>query len=234
MIDAATIAVQDVRQAIRVAGHDRGNLKGTELITSVVRQIGKEHFPLIKERSKDEILAVCEALLESGDWRERVIAFQWAFRIRRQYEASDFERFETWMGKYVDGWGSCDDFCTHAFGCLVYAFPEYIPNMNAWIPSSNRWFRRGAAVVMIYSVRREQGFEAAFDIADQLLMDEDDLVQKGYGWMLKEISKSEPQQVFEFVMERKAAMPRTSLRYAIEKLSPELRQRAMEKSEHHD
>jgi 3-methyladenine DNA glycosylase AlkD len=82
---------------------------------------------------------------------------------------------------------------------------------------------------MIYGIRREQGFAPSFEIADQLLLDEDDLVQKGYGWMLKEISKSEPQQVFEFVMQRKAVMPRTSLRYAIEKLSPELRQRAMEK-----
>ena len=64
---------------------------------------------------------------------------------------------------------------------------------------------------------------------DQLLTDEDYLVQKGYGWMLKEISKTEPIQVFDFVMERKAFMPRTSLRYAIEKLPPELRQKAMEK-----
>ena len=82
---------------------------------------------------------------------------------------------------------------------------------------------------MIYGIRRGQGFEPAFEIAEQLLLDEDDLVQKGYGWMLKEISKYEPQQVFEFVMDRKAMMPRTSLRYAIEKLPTELRYRAMEK-----
>ncbi len=90
-------------------------------------------------------------------------------------------------------------------------------------------FRRGAAVVMIYSIRREQGFGASFEIADLLLMDEEDLVQKGYGWMLKEISKNDPQPVFEFVMQRKDHMPRTALRYAIEKLQPELRRQAMEK-----
>lgn len=228
MTALAAMIIQDIRQAIRAAEQDRNNLKGNELITSVVRQIAKDHFSQIKMRPKDEVFALCETLLESGDWRERVIAFQWAFRIRRQLAASDFGRFESWLKKYVDGWGSCDDFCTHAFGHLIYAFPEHIPNVKTWIPSRNRWFRRGAAVVMIYSVRREQGIESAFEIADQLLMDEDDLVQKGSGWMLKEVSKSEPQQVFEFVMQRKAFMPRTSLRYAIEKLSPELRRGAME------
>jgi 3-methyladenine DNA glycosylase AlkD len=221
--------IQSIQQDIRTAELETHNLKGDALITSVVRQIAKDNFQQVRTLSKDNIFTICEELLESGDWRERVIVFQWAFRIRRQFTASDFERFETWLQKYVDSWGSCDDFCTHAFGHLIYAFPEHIPNVKTWIPSENRWFRRGAAVVMIYGIRREQGFAAAFDIAKQLLMDEDDLVQKGYGWMLKEISKYEPQQVFNFVMQHKAVMPRTSLRYAIEKLSPELRQQAMKR-----
>jgi 3-methyladenine DNA glycosylase AlkD len=226
--------IQNIQQAIRKAEQDKSNLKSDSLITAVVRQIAKDNFQQIKTSPKDDIFTICEELLESGDWQKRVIAFQWVFRIRRQYAASDFERFESWLGKYVEGWGSCDDFCTHAFGHLIYAFPEHIPSVKAWTPSENRWFRRGAAVVMIYGIRRERGCAASFDIADQLLIDTDDLVQKGYGWMLKEISKYQPQQVFDFVMQRKTVMPRTSLRYAIEKLSPELRHQAMEKQEYHD
>jgi 3-methyladenine DNA glycosylase AlkD len=229
VIDVLTMIIQGIRESIRAAEGEKHNLKGEALITAVVRQIAKDHFSQIATYSKDEVLAICETLLESGDWCERTTAFQWAFRIRKQYASADFGRFETWLEKYVAGWGSCDDFCTHAFGHLIYAFPEHISNLKAWIPAENRWFRRAAAVVMIYSIRREQGRAAAFEIADQLLMDPDDLVQKGYGWMLKEISKDEPQQVFEFVLKRKIVMPRTALRYAIEKLPPELRQRAMEK-----
>jgi 3-methyladenine DNA glycosylase AlkD len=220
---------QKIRQAVHITEQDEKNLKGKSLTTSAVRKISQESFQQVKNQPKDEIFHLCEELLETKHWEERTIAFDWAFRLRKKYSAQDFDRFESWLEKYVHGWGSCDDFCTHAIGYLIYAFPEKIANVKTWIPSENRWFRRGAAVVMIYSLRRQKGFEAAFEIADQLLMDEDDLVQKGSGWMLKEISKSEPLQVFEFVMQRKAVMPRTSLRYAIEKLSPELRQRAMEK-----
>ena len=222
--------IQNLRQAIQEAEQDENNLKPDGyLITSVLRKTARQHFQQIKLLSIEQIFDLCECLLESGDWRERAVAFQWAFRVRKHYRTNDFGRFEGWLNNYVDGWGSCDNFCTHAFGHLIYAFPEHIPAVKAWIPSENRWFRRGAAVVMIYGIRRGQGFEAAFEIADQLLMDADDLVQKGYGWMLKEISKQEPGQVFDFVMQRKAVMPRTSLRYAIEKLSPDLRRQAMEK-----
>ena len=178
---------------------------------------------------KNDIFDLCEQLLNSGVWDERTIAFEWAFRARKHYQSADFARFEGWLKDYVDGWGSCDDFCTHAFGDLIFKFPEHTPTVKSWTKSKNRWLRRAAAVVMIYGIRRERGFQESFEIADLLLMDADDLVQKGYGWMLKEISNKDPQPVYEFVMARKDHMPRTALRYAIEKLSSDLRQQAMEK-----
>ena len=219
--------ILDLRQSLLEAKGDRGNLKGRSLITAAVRKIAKDQFQQVKSMPKDDIFDLCDKLLTSGVWDERTIAFEWAFRARKQYTSHDFARFEGWLDQYVDGWGSCDDFCTHAFGDLIFKFPEYIPRVKTWTKSKNRWFRRGAAVVMIYGIRRELRFGDSFEIADLLLLDEDDLVQKGYGWMLKEISNKDPQPVFEFVMQRKERMPRTALRYAIEKLSPDLRRQAI-------
>ena len=59
--------------------------------------------------------------------------------------------------------------------------------------------------------------------------DKDDMVQKGYGWMLKAASKVYQEEVFDYVVQRKATMPRTSLRYAIEKMPAELKAIAMAK-----
>ena len=221
--------ISDLRQSLQDAKKDPQNLKGRSLNTPAVRKVAKESFAWVRKMTKAELFELCERLLDSGTWEQRTIAFEWAFRARRQFTAQDFTRFESWLTQYVDGWGSCDDFCTHAFGDLIYKFPEHIPNVKAWTQSGNRWVRRGAAVVMIYGIRREQRYGDCFEIADLLLMDGDDLVQKGYGWMLKEISKHDPKAVFEFVMQRKERMPRTALRYAIEKIQPELRRQAMEK-----
>lgn len=223
--------IQKVRSAVYEAEQDERNLKkNNTLITAVLRSTARHCFYLVKHLSKDQLLDLCETMLESGDWRERAIAFQWAYRIRKGYETGDYPRFERWLARYVTGWGSCDDFCTHAFGYFIYTYPEHIPAVKSWTLSSNRWHRRGAAVVMIYGIRRGKNFDAGFEIADMLLMDSDDLVQKGYGWMLKEISNLDPTQVFNFILQRKNRMPRTSLRYAIEKLSPDLRAQAMVKS----
>lgn len=219
----------NLRQALSLAEDDKDNLKsGGHIITSVLRSIARQIYrEQVRQLPIDNIFELCEELLRSGDGRERAVAFQWAFQARKFYQTSDFKRFEGWLDRYVDDWGSCDDFCTHAFGDLINKFPEHIPTVKNWTRSMNRWLRRGAAVVMIYGIRREKGFSDSFEIADMLLMDKEDLVQKGYGWMLKEISNKDPILVFEFVMQRKAQMPRTALRYAIEKLSPELRKQAM-------
>ena len=222
--------IQEIRLNIQKAGQDKANLKGTHtLTTSSVRLITRQGYPKIKHLSKEHVFQLCETLLASGDWREKTIAFQWAFRIRSKYTSQDFQRFDDWLAKYITGWGSCDDFCTHSFGHLVYAYPEVIPSLLKWTESPNLWFRRGAAVVLIYGIRRGNNFEAGFDVPERLLMDPEDLVRKGYGWMLKEISNLAPIPVFEFVLERKGRMPRTSLRYAIEKLEPKLRIQAMSK-----
>jgi 3-methyladenine DNA glycosylase AlkD len=68
-----------------------------------------------------------------------------------------------------------------------------------------------------------------FEIADILLLDQDNMVQKGYGWMLKVTSQVHQKEVFDYVMSKKDIMPRTALRYAIEKMPKELKVKAMRK-----
>jgi len=195
----------------------------------IVRKLSAKYFLKVRTQPKNEIFQQCEDLLESGNWMERIVAFDWAFRLRGQYEKTDYNLFESWLKKYVDGWGSCDDFCTHAFGAFILQFPEFIPKVREWTKSSNRWMRRASAVVLIYSIRREKRLTKIFEMADALLTDQDTIVQKGYGWMLKEASNHYPSEVFNFVIKNKREMPRTALRYAIEKLPSELRKEAMKR-----
>ena len=87
--------------------------------------------------------------------------------------------------------------------------------------------QRAAAVSLILPARRGEHLAEVFEIAEALLASPDDMVQKGYGWLLKEASRQHQQQVFEFVMARKATMPRTAFRYAIELMPKELKAEAM-------
>lgn len=119
-------------------------------------------------------------------------------------------------------WGACDDLCTHALGCLLERFPQLVPQEFPWTGSANRWIRRVSAVCLIFSLRRGHALADALKVADVLLLDHDIMVQKGYGWMLKEVTRFFPGPVMDFVMRHRREMPRTALRYAIEKLPPRL------------
>jgi 3-methyladenine DNA glycosylase AlkD len=134
------------------------------------------------------------------------------------------------MKAYIDNWAKCDTLCNHSIGDFVGKYPEFIGRLKEWTSSGNRWLRRGAAVSLIIPARQGKFLPELFEIAGRLLKDGDDLVQKGYGWMLKAASQSHQEEVFSFVMENKREMPRTALRYAIEKMPPELRAEAMKPS----
>lgn len=195
--------------------------------TSLGTQIGKKYWKQIQNEDKDKILAMCEELWKSGYMEESFIACNWSYYLSKQYEEKDFAVFEKWVKTYVNNWASCDTLCNHSVGAFVEMYPKYLKNLKSWAKSQNRWMRRAAAVSLIIPARHGKFLDDIFEIADILLMDTDDLVQKGYGWMLKAASESHQQEVFDYVMKNKTKMPRTALRYAIEKMPSELRAKAM-------
>lgn len=197
--------------------------------TPIVRKIGREYFKLIKERPKSEIFDLCEELWQSGYLEESIIACDWSYAIRKNYEPKDFEVFEKWVNTYVTNWASCDTLCNHTIGRFVEMYPEYLSRLKNWAESGKKWLCRAAAVSLIIPARQGKFLNDILEIADILLPDKEDLVQKGYGWMLKVASEFHQKKIFNYVMNRRATMPRTALRYAIEKMPPELRSKAMEK-----
>lgn len=192
-------------------------------------KIAKECFKEIKKQSKAEIFKLCEELWKSGYMEESFIACTWSYALRKQYEPKDFMVFERWVKDYVSNWAACDTFCNHTVGAFVEMYPEYLLRLRKWATSSNRWVRRASAVSLIIPAKNGKFLKDVFQIADTLLLDEDDMVQKGYGWMLKVASQAHQKEVFDYVMAHKLTMSRTPLRYAIEKMPKELKKKALKK-----
>lgn len=198
--------------------------------SAMVEKIAKKYYANVKERQKREIFNLCEELWRSGYMEEASIACTWSYALRKKYTKSDFKIFEKWVKNYVTNWATCDTLCNHTVGTIVELYPQHIAKLKKWTQSKNRWVRRASAVTLVVPARRGLFLGDIFEIADLLLIDEDDLVQKGYGWMLKAASEAHQKEVFDFVVKRKNVMPRTALRYAIEKMPQELRKKAMEKN----
>jgi len=197
--------------------------------SALVLEISKKFNKEILAMDKKEVFSLCDELWQSGYIEESFIACHFAYLIRKKYETKDFKIFEKWVNNYVSNWASCDTLCNHTIGAFIEMYPEYLENLKEWTKSENRWTRRASAVTLIIPARHGKFLKDIFEIADILLLDKDDLVQKGYGWMLKVASATYQKEVFDYVIKNKAIMPRTALRYAIEKMPKDLKFEAMRK-----
>lgn len=196
--------------------------------SGAVEKVAKENFVHVSKLSKEQLFSVAEDLFKSGYCEESWIAAGWVHR-KGDYAESDFPFYERWINKYIDNWAECDTFCNHTVGAFIEKYPKYISKLKVWAKDKNLWLRRAAAVSLIVPVKEGKFLKDVFEIADILLTDREDMVQKGYGWLLKVASHKHQKEVFDYVMQHKDEMPRTALRYAIEKMPEGLRKRAMAK-----
>jgi len=194
-----------------------------------VRVISQKYYKKIKDLPKEKIFELCENLLSSGYTEETFTASSWCYKLKNSFTKSDFELFENWIDKYIDNWAKCDSFCSRNVGALIEKYPNYAKRLKEWAKSKNKWLKRASAVSLINTAKRGDFLEEIFEICDILLIEKEDLVQKGYGWLLKVSSKKNEDKVFEYVLLRKDKMPRTSLRYAIENMPPDRKKLLIEK-----
>jgi 3-methyladenine DNA glycosylase AlkD len=195
--------------------------------TPQVNDIAGRSFRMAEPLGREAIFDLAENLWQNRYNEEALIACEWIYRLRRLYEPADIGRFADWIGKYVDNWAKCDTLCNHSVGAFLKRFPDAVVQLQTWAISPNRWLRRASAVSLILPVRQGLFFEDALAIARLMLQDRDDLVQKGYGWLLREAASQREAEVFAFVQENKPVMGRTALRYAIEKMPADRRSQAM-------
>lgn len=226
--DFESIATEEVRLSALRFFKESINVYG--LRSAEVKSIAKKHFPSVKDISKSEFFEICESLWETNYMEDAMLVCNWSNRRIKEYEKSDFARFESWIEQYITNWATCDTFCNHTIGDMVVKYPEFIHTLKKWTVSDSRWVKRAAAVSLIVPAKKGMFLSDVFEIADTLLLDSDDMVQKGYAWMLKVASQAHQKEVFDYVMRRKAIMPRTALRYAIEKMPKDLRAEAMKKA----
>jgi 3-methyladenine DNA glycosylase AlkD len=197
--------------------------------TALVLKIAKTYNSEVLAMGKKTVFAMCEEFWQSGYMEESFIACHFTYLIRKNYKPADFKVFDRWVNEYVSNWASCDTLCNHTIGTFVEMYPDYLKNLKKWAKSENRWVKRASAVTLIIPAKNGKFLKYIFEIADILLNDSDDLVQNGYGWMLKAASEVHQKQVFDYVVKNKATMPRTALRYAIEKMPKNLKIIAMAK-----
>ncbi len=202
--------------------------EGDEFIGVTVPELRK-----IANNHRGLSLADIEKLLKSKTHEERLLA---VFILVKQYNRSDeyhqeeIYNFYLAQTDYINNWDIVDSSASHVVGHFLSDRDKDVLIVLA--RSSSVWERRIAMIATFYFIRQGNP-EWTLKLAELLLDDEHDLIQKAVGWMLREVGKRCDQQILEdFLLSdgRYKAMPRTTLRYAIEKL-PEKKRQAYLKGE---
>ncbi len=182
---------------------------------------------IANEQGMEFVVQVADELF-SGDFLEEK-AFAVFLLQGRTGELGDreFRLFSSWLDR-VTNWADHDALAHYLLSPMVAEEPRYCPEVLQWAKSPNRWRRRAACVALIWGARKKQLFAEIVRTSDMLLNDEDDMVQKGLGWLLREAAKYDAMRTVPYLMKIRGRAPRLVLRTACEKLSASARKRVLE------
>jgi 3-methyladenine DNA glycosylase AlkD len=195
-----------------------------------IKTIARDLYPRVKKLSIAERDRLCTALWQSGKNEEGALVCYLYRRFAKQCGGREFRVFTRWLDRYVTNWGQTDGLSLWLLGAAIGNEPELTGELDAWTRSKNRWKRRAAAVSLVPSARRGLHTREIFRIAQPLIPDEDDMVRKGVGWLLKETYPKKPVEVVKFLAPWREKAPRLVLRYAAEKMTDEDRARVLGRS----
>ncbi len=196
--------------------------------TRLFRDVAKKYKKEISDLDISEIYSLCESLLNKRTRAATIIAYEIVFYSRKKFDKNTFTVFEKWLYEYIEDWWDCDDFMTHAFQYLLMEYPGNLSRINKWITHEKFAVRRSAAVILIVPARKGLLEEKiVFNICNLLIDDPHYLVQKGYGWLLKESCKKYHDAVVKFLENNVSRISRTAFRYALEKLPKDEKERLM-------
>jgi len=163
-------------------------------------------------------VATAEQLLNSEYHEVRFLASIALLQLYPKHKNDVYHTYMSHIGRGINNWDIIDTSTPHIVGKHLLDHRNAKRILNELATSSNLWHRR-VAVLATFTFIRAHNFEHTLRLSEMLLNDSHDLIHKATGWMLREVGKRDVSVLNSFLDRHAAIMPRTMLRYAIEKLS---------------
>src|SRR5271169_4245293 len=152
---------------------------------------------ILREHDFDFLVRVADQLFSGPVLEERVAAVFLLEKMDAQFGDREFKLFESWLDR-ISSWADHDGLVHYLIAPMVAAKPARVKDAFRWAKSPKRWHRRAACVAMIRGARSQMFFPEIVKLSDFLLTDQDDMVQKGLGWLLRETTKYDPKRTLPY------------------------------------
>jgi len=188
---------------------------GTTAMRALARSV---HLAHRDDWTIDDAMAFAGQLMPDRHLEAKGVGIEVVARYRKAFTPRLLSAWKRWLSKnYSTNWATTDAMCGMLIGPLLVAHPALAGKMRGWSRDRNMWVRRASAVALIPRVRRGESLDLAYDVAKRLHADNEDLIQKAVGWMLREAGKADPRRLERYLRAKGPSIPRTTVRYAIER-----------------
>ena len=185
---------------------------------------------IIAENGVPFLLQVADQLFRGEILEEKLLAVVMLQGIVGEFGKVEFKLFERWLDR-ISTWADHDALVHYLIGPMIAADAAFLPRLPRWTKARKRWHQRAAAVGLIHSIRQHKNFGDIQRITEMLLISDDDMVQKGLGWLLREAAKANPKQTVDYLMTIRGRTPRLVLRTACETLPAATRARVLARNQ---
>jgi 3-methyladenine DNA glycosylase AlkD len=234
---AARDARRELARLARPAGEfdarryfrDAGNLGFHNVGTSGVRSLARTIVFVHRDAwTLDDAVAFADLLIRDRYLETKGVGIEALARYRRDFKPA---LLATWKGWLADGysanWATTDAICGMLIGPLLVAHPRLAGKVARWAGHRSLWVRRASIVSLIPLARQGQALDTLYQVARRLHADREDLIQKAVGWALREAGKADMQRLERYLLQNGPRIPRTTLRYAIERFPAAERRRLL-------
>jgi 3-methyladenine DNA glycosylase AlkD len=181
---------------------------------------------IVEEMGADFLVQVGDKLFRGRMLEEKIFAVLLLEKLPAKFGDAEFRLFEKWLDR-ISSWADHDALVHYLIAPMIAAKPARKAFPFRWASSPKRWHRRAACVAFIQGTRQTLFFPEIVRLSNTLLDDEDDMVQKGLGWLLRVTAKADAKRTVLYLMKIRTRAPRLVLRTACETLTPALRKKIL-------
>jgi 3-methyladenine DNA glycosylase AlkD len=232
----SSVAAQ-IRVALKNGGSDehaagaqrffKGEVKSHGWYTADLRRAMRHaRREILRQNDFYFLLQVADQLFSGSVLEEKVAAVFLLEHLDVQCGDREFRLFEGWLDR-IGSWADHDALVHDLIAPIAVAEPARVKNIFRWARSKDRWHRRAACVALIRGARAKMFFPEIVQLSNLLLTDEDDMVLKGLGWLLRETAKFDPKRTLAYLMKIRERAPRLVLRTACETLTPNAKKKIL-------
>jgi 3-methyladenine DNA glycosylase AlkD len=211
----------DPERAKGLAGyfHKDANLKFFGIKSPEVRALEKEQFSTATPGYElKAALEFTDRMVRRPELEAKIFGFARLHRFRKVYKPSVITACTGWLrDDYCGSWAAVDDLCNKVVSPLVKLLPDQLAKTQKWGAGKGLWLRRASVVVFVPFVRRGDLHAEAYAAVLRHLGNPEDLMHKAMGWVLREAGNMDRGRLEKFLLKHRVAVPRTTVRYAIEK-----------------